>query len=142
MDKQQLVGIIKNFREVNTRNGRSMAAFFIGCVPVKCFDENVTIAAHAAEAGDRVRLSGDFHDYHGQIEFATNSIAADAPVKSDVQSGLASDAPAKPAEPVEEAVVGKAPEDGGDTLTGVIRDIRNIHTKTGLKMVVFRVGTY
>src|ERR1700730_15018910 len=117
MDNQQIVGTIKNFRQVSTRTGRPMAAFLIGCVPVKCFDENVKIAAHAAEAGERLKLSGDFHNYRGQIEFAANSLAVDALVKSDPQPGSGFDDFAKPPQAVEEAVVGKAPEDGGDILT-------------------------
>jgi hypothetical protein len=76
-----------------------------------------------------------------QIAEATSSLTADAgaePYPQPVSECQASER----SQPVEEAVVGKDPEDGSDVLQGIMRNLKDIPTRFGLKMVTFRIGQY
>src|SRR5712692_9382035 len=77
-----------------------------------------------------------------QIAEATSSISADAAAESYPQLGSGSHASPQESQPVEQAEVGKDPEDGSDVLQGIMRDMKNIPTRSGLKMVTFRIGQY
>jgi hypothetical protein len=130
----EIISKIENVRERKTHSGKPMATFVIGgTLSAKCFDENVAAVTQAGSKGARVSLIGNFTAYKGQIEFAAESIAT---------AFMNEHTHPEPAQPGEEAVAEKAPEDGTDIVKGIVRDIKRIPTRSGQPMVTFRMGQY
>jgi hypothetical protein len=129
---QQISGVIRNFRKIPTRTGKSMAAFTIGTVLAKCFDSTVDTAEQWAETGKYVSMSGHFSNHSGQNELVVQSIGQ-ANQGQTVEQDLPEITAANQAPPRESTTIVK-------DFSGCVDDIRTINTRSDQHMITFKIG--
>jgi len=129
--RQQIAGIIWNFRKVTTRTGKAMAVFMVGTIPAKCFDLTVDQAERWAQTGKQVSITGQFSYHNGQVELVAQDIALAAPGQI---AALAEIAASNQASNRESSMV-------VENLSGCGSDVRTVTTRSGRLMVTFRIGS-
>jgi hypothetical protein len=135
---QQIVEVIRNFRKVTTRTGKPMAVFTIGTLPAKCFDVAVDTAAHWAETGKKVLITGQFSNHRGQIELVAQNISLAPPSQTSAQprvsqGGYADILAQNQASMRESSTI-------VENLSGCVSDMKTMNTYSNRPMITFRIG--